>query len=178
MNAIRFYRGLVEVASVVHRHALKVDSTDTGFYTCLWERKVGGVWTLVAGFSVGQLLTAEKWVAYNGYANEKAVRLGSLPEHISSFQSRNDDASQWPGAVLWLLERPRGAVHPGVDQYICSTSGLHWKFDEVLSVAIGMETSGVTIAQARAIASVSDNEHLTAYLDAYESDDPDYFKVG
>lgn len=70
-----------------------------------------------------------KWEKYLRFAIEKAVRLISHPDHISSWQSRNEDAEQYGGAIR-------------TPDYVLAFSGHTEKADEAI-LAMGAFEEGL-----------------------------------
>lgn len=92
------------------------------------------IFTIGAGSKFGQL-PEEKSIKYFTLAGEKRTRLGQYPEHVTSRESMDGDAEQYPGAI-------RGR------DYIFSFSGLSpMRLDEMvnikLAIALGQYTPGV-----------------------------------
>jgi len=97
------------------------DNPRTGFYLCLADGKTGlPITTKLIG-----TLPPERIQKRYDFAAEKALRLGKYPDHLSSFESRNVDADEWPGAVR-------------AGQFIVSVSGFPWLVDEVFSCVGGI----------------------------------------
>lgn len=113
-------------------------------------RKGGSLYVVTEeGVPILQALIGEpeegKAREYVHLSYEKAYRLLKYPEHVSSFQSRNDTKRQYPGAV-------RGSG------LIASFSGLPWKVDEGFVVALLRFRGAIDERRIKDIVQTSDNE--------------------
>jgi len=102
---------------------------------------------------VGQVADAEKLAEYTRLCQEKALRLLGHPDHILSWQSRDEDHDQWGGAY-----------DDGI--YIWSVSGLTEAQDEALSLMAAHLCGQIPNGEPRACAEISDNQIIlgNAYL--------------
>jgi hypothetical protein len=113
-----------------------------GGYLCVADQN--GRPLLILAF--GQV-NEEKLPKYLEFCQEKALRLASHPEHISSWQSRNEAESRYGGAV-------RGK------RYIFSFSGLPEKLDEVMTISLAMRCEDLDTAGADDISCISQNQYF------------------
>lgn len=122
------------------------DPNRQGGYFCLVDKggkgNPLGLPTLILGIGT---VPAEKGLKYLAFAQEKAHRLAEHPEHQSSWQSRNEGAEQWGGAI---------AAGP----YVFSFSGLPEHGDEAAMLLAADELGLITPGMAAQIAKESGNE--------------------
>ena len=123
--------------------AFTLDSPKEGAYVVIADSKTG---IPMLSFLVGTM-DDERAKQCKAFAEEKAARLGSHSEHISSWQSRDINANpkQYGGAI-------RG------NQFIFSCSALKEKLDEAAMLLVAMEVDMVDGAHVEAITAISDNE--------------------
>ena len=91
----------------------------SGFYACVAD---GGTGEILMLYSFGTI-PEEKFWKYLSFCQEKAKRLAAHPEHLSSWQSRNPDNSQYGGAIR-------------VGRFILSCSGLPELGDEAVMLLV------------------------------------------
>lgn len=107
----------------------------------------------VIGFAVGTV-SAERFLKYQFFANEKADRLGNLhPEHVSSWQSR-DTASR-----VQRENKYGGAIRCGERLYF-GFSGFSEHEDEAICVLAAERLELIDAATIATIIDVSKNEPL------------------
>ena len=82
---------------------------------------------------------------YWDFSQEKPRRLSRHPEHVSSFQSRNDAEEQYPGAIR------------GYD-VLGGFSGLPWKAEEGFVIALFRFGGLISEQMVNKIVQTSDNE--------------------
>ncbi len=92
-----------------------------------------------------------KAAKYCNFAQEKAQRLSDHPDHLSSWQTRDESADQYGGSV-------RG------ESLIASFSGLPEHADELLVVQVMLQSGQINYPRAREIAEISDNQMLLDWL--------------
>jgi hypothetical protein len=114
-------------------------------------KKIGGYLTVLDEGNPSLIIPfgempEEKVQKYFQLSQEKAFRLFRQPEHLSSFQSQNPEANQWPGAVR------------ANNDIILSFSGMPWKIDEAICLVIGVNMRWLPLKQALLIADISDNK--------------------
>jgi len=97
-------------------------------------------------FMVGEV-PKDKEEKYRLFAREKADRLLLNREHKSSWQSRNEEAGQYGGAI-------RGC------EYLFSFSGLPQLLDEALMLVVAIIHGDLDYEGARAIIHESQNPHF------------------
>ncbi len=96
---------------------------------------------------------------FRHHCQEQACRLGEhlVDGHVSSFQSADFKSTHvggtWPGAILANL-------------FILScASGMPWEYNEVASLATGMELGLINLSEAAAIGAVSKNGVFPRFVD-------------
>lgn len=110
----------------------------------------------LAGKLIGEV-SPEKNSQYEFHATEKAARLARYPDHVSSWQSRDEKNDKWGGAIR--------ARHSDI---IFSFSGLPWEADEALVLMLAVRVNVATTLQAAEIAQISGNSfYLTKALGAF-----------
>lgn len=129
------------------------DPTDTGCYVVVWrgiEEDDSIMWSPAVGVAVGKV-APEKMAKYARLAQEKAERLAANPEHIASFQTRDETDPANP--------KYPGAVRMDLDHIIISCSGFDWKFDEMVGIEIGLFLRLISVERVRDLMALSSNEH-------------------
>src|SRR3989338_4641417 len=91
-----------------------------------------------------------RFEVWKGYAMEKAKRLGRLPEHFSSWQSRDEAMNQFGGAI-----RVMGGI--------LSFSGLAEHYDEMAMLISARELDLVGDGYDDKIIAISDNARYREY---------------
>lgn len=127
------------------------DPKRTGGWFSFARANADGVVTPVIGFAVG-MVSAERFDKYRRLANEKAYRLGTLPEHISSWQSRNADAGKFGGAIRCYEDR-----------LIFSFSGFSEHEDELLCTIAADKLGLIKNTRIQKIRKISENQLLHEY---------------
>lgn len=92
-----------------------------GGYLCIANAETGFPGAVVL---IGSIPT-EKAEKYLSFSMEKARRLASNPQHVSSWESRDPEQNRWGGAIR-------------IDELIFSFSGLPELGDEALMLALGL----------------------------------------
>jgi len=142
------------VDTIVAPLALAEDPTRTGGWFSFWryDRRTDMV-VPVVGFPVGYA-SADRFFIYQYLANEKPARLAQHPDHVSSWQSREncDDSDK-------LKRRPGGAVQGG-SLYFPSFSGYREPHDEMVSSLTGLDCGILTPSRLGSIVEASNNTEL------------------
>lgn len=122
----------------------------TGGYFRLWQRlEEEGRYIEVATMSVGEL--GVRLPDYLRFSHEKAQRLSELRGHVSSWQSRNEAAEMYGGAIC-------------AGPFILSFSGLPERWDEVFMLLIARRCGLIGSDQEEAILQISKNHPTLALL--------------
>ena len=121
----------------------------TGGYFRVWQRiEPDGSYLEVLGCAVGEL--GVKLPKYLSISCEKGERLAEYLDHVSSWQSRNEDSEMYGGAIR-------------CGPFIFSFSGLPEKWDEALMILLARKFHLLDVAQEEAIIQVSKNECLALF---------------
>ena len=94
--------------------------------------------------AVGTVSDDAAAASYRVFAQEKALRLLSRPDDVSSFQSRDESEQRWGGAIR-------------AGSYILSFSGLPELMDEALMLAVALHLGLIDRVEAERIAALSHN---------------------
>jgi hypothetical protein len=124
-----------------------------GGYFCLADGRTGFPYAIVLIGSVPE----EKSAKYLALCQEKALRLVSNPQHVSSWESRDPENGKWGGAVR-------------VDNLIYSFSGFPELGDEATMLATAAAWRPCTRAEIYQIIARSDNpywEFFHGFLERY-----------
>jgi len=100
---------------------------------------------------------AAKWAYFS--LHEKGPRLLKHPDHVSSFQSKNEEAAQYAGAIA-------------VSDLVLSFSGLPELADEAVMLTLAFMLKWATSEEVEAIAKISGNtiyEELKAFVKMHYS---------
>ena len=89
-------------------------------------------------------------------AQEKPRRLNAHPNHVSSYQSRNEKRDRWGGAIA-------------TRNCYLSFSGLPELCDEALVLIVGRKLGLLTDKQARRIAGISKNGLFVSWADTHRA---------
>jgi len=121
------------------------ESHRRGGYLCI----VSDSGVIYATVRYGEILSEEKAQRYIKLSQEKALRLASHPEHVSSWQSRSDAADQKGGAVR-------------VGRLIYSFSGLPELWDEACMIALAkaVPMANIDTTYWKSIADASSNPYV------------------
>jgi hypothetical protein len=111
---------------------------------CIADIQTGQPYLVV---SIGKV-AEEKLGKYFLLCQEKARRLAEHPEHLSSWQSRDERMDRFGGAIR-------------TKRYILSFSGLPQKLDEASMLAVAGRFGLMNRGEIEAIAAVSENEYWT-----------------
>lgn len=104
---------------------------------------------------VGYIGTSAKAERNWNLCQEKARRLARHPEHRLSWESRNEAADQWGGAIT-------------VGEHILSFSGLTEPTDEAVVVIVALILEIMTLEEAEAVAGRDDHRILRELLLDYK----------
>lgn len=115
-----------------------------GGYFCLFERSEAEPAPPVIVALIGKVPNPQKKAKYFSFSQEKALRLASHSEHLSSWLSRDPDNDKWGGAIV-------------AGGYYLSFSGLPELADEAVMLLVGLRLGLLTWEEATAIAEKSDN---------------------
>ena len=94
---------------------------------------------------------------YSGLSLEKVERLGSHPDHISGWMSRDEDNAKYGGAI----PTPRNII---------SLSGLPEKWDEACVLAFALHRLSLPLERLRQIAIFSNNPFIGPLLARIDSE--------
>lgn len=113
----------------------------TGGYFRMWQRlEADGPYIEVAALCVGEL--GVRLLDYLGFSREKGLRLAEHPDHVSSWESRDEDLMHYGGAIR-------------CGPFILSFSGLPEHWDEILMVLIARRRMFLDDAQTQTIFHIS-----------------------
>jgi len=129
-----------------------------GCYICVMKG-TGPETLLVTKLGDCDIKVSEK---YFGLSQEKPFRL-LVRGHFSSWQSRDLDAGKYGGAIT--APPDSGGLKVGRD-IIIGISGLPEKGDEAVALVIVLVFNWITIADAKRIIEISDNELFNSLLEA------------
>lgn len=149
---------------VVMPLAFRRDQTRTGGRFTFWRVNLtDGEVEQVIGFSVGHV-EPERSRRYGSFADEKASRLGSRPEDVSSWESRDVNDTD-P-----MKHRYGGAIRCGKNgELIFSFSGFSEEEDEMLSALTAAQLGLLGDEQMDRIIAASENQALVQYITAGRS---------
>lgn len=145
------------VAKIIIPAARARDPQRTGGWFAFWRsdpRITAAV--PVIGFAVGTV-SLERFQNYMHFANEKPARLGAIPTHISSWQSRDESD---PDRMKHCYG---GAIRCGEGLFF-SFSGFSEHEDEMICAIAADRLNLLNAVQLRWISDVSGNQPLSAYL--------------
>ncbi len=124
--------------------------TRTGGVLRVWQRvDEGGPYLEVLMCSIGEL--GVKLPTYLQFSLEKGERLITHPDHVSSWQSRDEAAEQYGGAIR-------------CGPFVLSFSGLPEAWDETVLLLAAAKLSLTDAAQEYAILTVSANPTFAQFL--------------
>lgn len=146
--ALKHTQGIVACA-LTHIQVSQPDKK--GGYICLATPT-----RVFATFMVGEVSDDQKANDYHQFCMEKARRLGQNPDHVSSWESRNENANQYGGAVK-------------VGDFIFSFSGFSEHWDEAVSIVLAHRCSpnGIGVPLFCKIKNISANSHMGLLLGKY-----------
>lgn len=163
-----------EVQQIVNKIIMPIaqerDPERTGGWFTFWRWDIsGGVMMPVIGFPAG-LVSPERFQKYSWFAMEKAARLAGLPDHISSFQSRDESdhdrmKHKYGGAIrCWR--------HGESLRLIFSFSGFSELEDESVCAILAHRCNQLTDYELNAIIKASGNERLITLLNSSNTERP------
>lgn len=97
---------------------------------------------------IGKCPDEDKAAKYANFSYEKGCRLLSHPDHVSSWQSKNDEAKQYAGAIA-------------ISNYILSFSGLPELADEAVVLILAYMIKLGTLEEVERLAKISGNTVFT-----------------
>jgi hypothetical protein len=145
------FRPLEEVVEIITfstlslKHALEKINDPLRKGGCMCIARPNGL--IVAVLLIGEVVSEERMRKYFALCQEKAVRLASHPEHVSSWQSRDETKQRYAGAI-----RSR--------KYILSFSGLPELWDEACMTDLAAKTCGLSVTRSNKIQRASNNPYL------------------
>ncbi|EKD33275.1 MAG: hypothetical protein ACD_76C00054G0001 [uncultured bacterium] len=144
------------VTGTVVQHATVRDKLRTGGWFAFWRKDPNsGSAVPIVGFAVG-MVSAERFLKYMRFANEKAARLGSRPGDISSWQSRDvSDRDR-------MNHKTGGAIRCG-DGLIFSFSGFSEHEDEAICLFIAQWYDFIDMGALNSILAASNNKMFERY---------------
>lgn len=161
--AILLVPELRNVVQLISEFARKRNSEKTGGWFAFWREDISGVVVLPVIGLPGGLVSPDRFLMFNHFANEKAVRLAGRPNDISSWQSR-DESDPDP-----MKHRYGGAIrctrNPGM-QPIFSFSGFSEHEDEAVCAMLAMRFRIMTDENLLRIIEASGNSLLAQYRSA------------
>lgn len=145
---------LVQVAGRVVQMAIELSPDKT--------RKGGYLFVLFPDLpaecaQIGEIADPSKIKRYRAFAEEKPRRLASLPDHWSSFQSRNDQLERFPGAIRCS------------NKIIIGFSGRPSLEDEAICLVIALYMKWIVLSRAKMIADISNNQFFHQLRRAFEA---------
>jgi len=131
---------LGHATDVIHAARTFARSGDAGGYLCIGDNTTGVPFLLTL---IGNM-PEERARACAGFAQEKNRRLGANLHHRTSWESRDEEKEQYPGAV-------RGK------QLLWSFSGFPSKTDEAAMLVSAIRCGDMTIEEATEIVGITGN---------------------
>ncbi|MEK7623295.1 MAG: hypothetical protein AAB408_01320 [Patescibacteria group bacterium] len=148
------------VISVVRPMALARDPKRTGGWFTLWRKTPWNVADTeavpVVGFPIG-VVSAERFLTYIHFANEKAARLSVHPEHVSSWQSRDERDTD-------RMKHKYGGAIRCYNGLFFSFSGFSELEDEMICTLAALELGVIGRDDIMMIIASSGNEPLAKHL--------------
>jgi hypothetical protein len=133
--------------------SLMGDPNRKGGYFCLSRTNARRILLVT---QIGEIDSDEKADKYRLFCQEKSIRLACWPDHVSSFQSRNESAEQYGGAIL-------------TSEYILSFSGFPELWDEACMLEVVRRDPRIkfTFERHTRIMRVSNNQFVTETFGGY-----------
>ena len=160
---------LHEIVQIISVAARKHNPEKTGGWFAFWHTDPNGVVALPVIGIPGGLVSPDRFLLFNHFANEKAVRLAGRPHDISSWQSRDEsDPDQ-------MKHRYGGAIRCSRNsgmQPIFSFSGFSEDEDEAVCAILAMRCQMMTDEYLLRIIEASGNSLLAEYRSSRDTKHP------
>lgn len=140
-HGVLLQRIITEVPPIVSTAlAFIKDPTKAGAYLCVTD--FDG--RLELEIPVGSFKDVQRSIDCAAFALEKNRRLAAHPNHLSSFESADEDEGKYPGAI-------RG------DNFLWSLSALPALWDEACMLSLALRVNEISVERVRKIIEISKN---------------------